>query len=154
MCICSYYDRIVFRSNTGSRPCSTAMTTSDIVRKALFKTDLCRSYFAGGCAQRDCSFAHAAEELRPRPVLQKTAYCRAHREGKCTLGAECSFAHTLREMRCSEGIYKTQLCFNFEKKGFCRKGKNCRHAHGMSELRACAFAVPYKCSGDKWYYLV
>ena len=99
------------------------MAPSDIVRRALFKTELCRYYFAAGCAKSNCPFAHTEAELRPRPSLQKTTFCHAHRQGKCAQGKQCPFAHTPCEIRCSEGIYKTQLCV-FHEGGFGGRGRN------------------------------
>ena len=129
------------------------MAPSDLVRNALYKTELCRYHSAGACAKDHCPFAHAETELRERPDLMKTTFCRAHRERRCTQGKLCPFAHKPSEIRNTEGVYKTQLCI-FYQNGHCKKGENCRHVHEMSELRRGVYLTPYKKTEDRSYYLI
>ena len=100
----------------------------------LHRTEMCHFQRHRGCGRVDCPFAHAPQELRARPVLQKTSICQGWRQGRCNNRFICDFAHGGEDL-CAAGLYKTQLC-HWYARGHCRKGGLCRHAHGEAELRA------------------
>mmetsp|Transcript_66766 Transcript_66766/g.147977 ORF Transcript_66766/g.147977 Transcript_66766/m.147977 type:complete len:261 (-) Transcript_66766:51-833(-) len=66
------------------------------------KTELCRYYSArkSMCHKGEaCPFAHGKAELRTRPDLTKTAFCRLFSRSKCPRGNACPFAHGQAELR-------------------------------------------------------
>ncbi len=135
---------VVFRLEDLAR--SPAMS-SEIPRVSalLYKTDLCSKY--PWCIP-GCPFAHSVHELRARPDLSKTRWCKAFRKGLCR-DQDCAFAHARRELRRTAGLYKTALC-RFHSRGHCVKGDECCHAHGVSDLRMSS--VAYKqCDGMSYF---
>jgi len=69
------------------------------VAKQLAKTRLCKHYLRGYCRYEDrCAYAHAEQELMPRPNLVKTKLCASFLQGGCT-NPDCSYAHGWSELR-------------------------------------------------------
>eukprot|EP00928_Gymnodinium_smaydae_P056098 TRINITY_DN39524_c0_g1_i1.p1 TRINITY_DN39524_c0_g1~~TRINITY_DN39524_c0_g1_i1.p1 ORF type:complete len:197 (+),score=20.82 TRINITY_DN39524_c0_g1_i1:37-591(+) len=66
----------------------------------FLKTKKCRFYGMGTCTRGSaCTFAHTAQELRPRLNLARTKVCpMLLRTGRCTT-AECTFAHDREEVQ-------------------------------------------------------
>jgi hypothetical protein len=99
----------------------------------LYKTVLCDVFIRRGRCHDECSFAHSRQELRERPQLERTSYCKLWSRGRCR-DLHCNFAHGEEELR-RAFLYKTQLCKHYAC-GHCQKGELCRHAHGETELRS------------------
>jgi len=111
-----------------------ARSRDNAVLLQLTKTKMCAFFERGKCASTTCRYAHAVDELRRPPNLQKTKLCRAFLQGGCRAGENCGFAHGENDLRVTEGIYKTQIC-NFFERGYCKKGDRCNHAHGAADIR-------------------
>lgn len=67
----------------------------------LNKTRMCKFYRNGKCIRgEECSFAHSAEQLQPRPNLFRTELCFPFAQtGSCWVGSACKFAHSTGELR-------------------------------------------------------
>ena len=100
----------------------------------LLRTAMCSIYTRCGRCRPDCPFAHSFQELRTKPVLDKTSLCRDWKKGRCDDRC-CKYAHGKHELRNTDLIYKTQLC-HWHERGKCNRGDRCRHAHGQAELRS------------------
>eukprot|EP00928_Gymnodinium_smaydae_P067132 TRINITY_DN50073_c0_g1_i1.p2 TRINITY_DN50073_c0_g1~~TRINITY_DN50073_c0_g1_i1.p2 ORF type:complete len:209 (+),score=33.44 TRINITY_DN50073_c0_g1_i1:77-703(+) len=64
------------------------------------KTRLCMFQREGRCTRGEaCTFAHTAQELRPKLDFFKTQLCAGYRRGHCDQGRSCRFAHGPEELR-------------------------------------------------------
>merc|ERR1719456_1946622 len=82
-----------------------------------------------------CAFAHSEEELRNRPILNKTSLCKLKLAGAECLDPECRFAHSAHELQSTNSFFKTKMCRHFLSAAGCKLGDNCRHAHAVEELQ-------------------
>mmetsp|Transcript_61754 Transcript_61754/g.177792 ORF Transcript_61754/g.177792 Transcript_61754/m.177792 type:complete len:339 (+) Transcript_61754:85-1101(+) len=70
----------------------------------LDKTQLCRFFGKGRCRLgKNCSYAHGKQQLRAKPNLWRTQFCKEFVEtGLCRYGERCRFAHRPEEVRAFE----------------------------------------------------
>mmetsp|Transcript_71670 Transcript_71670/g.113301 ORF Transcript_71670/g.113301 Transcript_71670/m.113301 type:complete len:172 (+) Transcript_71670:3-518(+) len=74
------------------------------------KTRMCRFYLQGACRYEErgaqCPFAHADNEVKVRPDLNKTSLCSDWAKGKCCKSAaQCNFAHGVKELRKTDAFF-------------------------------------------------
>jgi len=96
--------------------------------KQFSKTSFCYKQLEGKCRRgTNCQFAHSADELRARPVLDKTKMCT---NSGCT-DTECRYAHSRAELKATIDFAKTKVCHFGDK---CKNGDTCRYAHDATEI--------------------
>ena len=105
------------------------------VRQQFHRTQMCNVFKRHGICRDDCTFAHAEQDLKSMPNLQKTKLCAAWSRGECA-AAHCRFAHGVSDLRGTAVVFKTRLCHWYTRRGKCTRGACCRHAHGEGELRS------------------
>jgi len=107
------------------------------------KTEMCKFNLLGVCNKGvQCGFAHTTNELKSRPDLSRTKFCRVFLEtGQCPNYETCTFAHSRDELRVTD-FHKTKFC-KFWQLGQCNLGDKCRFAHSADELKEDA-KVPEK----------
>uniref|UniRef100_A0A0G4GT98 C3H1-type domain-containing protein n=1 Tax=Chromera velia CCMP2878 TaxID=1169474 RepID=A0A0G4GT98_9ALVE len=113
------------------------MSKSNLTKPQLIKTQLCPWNLQGRCRRGPtCNYAHSIEEMKTRPDLRYTSWCRDFiRNGTCPRGQHCNFAHSGEQLRSTTAVYKTQFCPQWRAGRKCHFGKHCRFAHGDHELR-------------------
>jgi len=94
------------------------------------KTSLCQYWLKNCCARGDkCTFAHGEHELKNKPDLSKTSWCKTFlKKGSCPAGQKCNFAHSADELRQTTSFQRTKVC-TFFPSGQCRHGPACRFLH-------------------------
>jgi hypothetical protein len=66
----------------------------------LDKTSMCKFYQQRKCKKgKDCTFAHAEEDLRERPDLSGTKICPSVGSGNACMNPTCRFAHVRDDIR-------------------------------------------------------
>ncbi|PFH31333.1 hypothetical protein BESB_027680 [Besnoitia besnoiti] len=127
---------------------------TDLRTTKFYKTKLCpfmqNKRGGGRCSEGlDCGYAHALEELRMAPNLQRTKWCAKVVNGQVCTDPKCGYAHCAAELQSStdKQTLKTSLCVFWSRNPkLCLNGSKCRFAHGEADLRKRPDLSPRKAS--------
>lgn len=115
------------KSSGGSSP-TARHSIEEKFAKQFSKTSFCFKQLEGKCRRgTNCQFAHSVDELRARPVLDKTKMCT---KSGCT-DTDCRYAHSRAELKATIDFAKTKVCHFGDK---CKNGDTCRYAHDATEI--------------------
>eukprot|EP00931_Biecheleriopsis_adriatica_P064265 TRINITY_DN39072_c0_g1_i1.p1 TRINITY_DN39072_c0_g1~~TRINITY_DN39072_c0_g1_i1.p1 ORF type:complete len:206 (-),score=21.13 TRINITY_DN39072_c0_g1_i1:37-654(-) len=92
---------------------------SEVMKRALRKTQLCTFFADGKCSRgARCGFAHGESELLISPDFTKTRLCPVVQAGKlCSKGDLCKFAHLQSQLLPSVHISKQTPSFPLKGRG-------------------------------------